>query len=155
MRYGEIVVINEGKDEGKIGRLMGSTADEKLHDIRFYELYNGVPGRTHSSVYTSSALFPTSSFSTYVNPNVLIRPIAVGDSIVIREKLFVYFDRQSLPYQGKALTVVGMEDKWGKIVYNTHSAFWILENIDISKTNKLLMEKYHLSARKEPKLPVL
>lgn len=152
MRYGEIVVINEGEHKGKIGRLMSSTSDDKFHEVRFYELHNG---RRHISVTTSDGLFTSRSFSTYVNANALIRPIAVGDSIVIQEKLFVYFDRQSLPYQGKTLTLVTMENNWGKIVYITHSSFWILENIDIPKTNKLLIKKYYSTEKKEPKLPVL
>lgn len=152
--YGDIVLITKGIEEGMLGLVEGCTQDEKLYSVKIYK--QSKPECSYPEVTLINLLLPTSWFCAYVNPNGLIRPLVCGDSIVIQEKLTIWFDWQSLAFQGKTLQVTGLDnDSIMGQRYYTSGTFWIIENIDIPKTNKLLMKKYALVGKKSPNLPII
>lgn len=151
-RKGDIVVPVRGEDKGKIGMItqFNSEIQTSSVEVTFWEQTARISVNTKRSLYHS-----TSEIAHYQNPHRLIRPLAVGDSIVIAPEMVVFFTYYNTLHKGKVMEVqlIG-ESTFGvpMTTYQIGGLSWLIENIDIPATNRLLMRKYGLPNRKN-KLP--
>lgn len=148
-KTGVVVVPLTGPQKGEVGMVNCPPAhgDTKIEVV----FWKGYP--------TAVVLeFDPDNLILYQNPDKLIRSLSVGDEMVILEELRLLYNSAELSKRGQTIKIEIIEkSKFNDIMYysfrENHTDFsFILENIDIPATNRLLTRKYGLPNRKN-KLP--
>lgn len=147
-RKGDIVVPVRGEDKGKIGMITQFNSEIQTSSVQvtFWEQPVRISVDTQRSLYHS-----TSEIAHYQNPHRLIRPLAVGDSVVIAQEMVVFFTYYNTLHKGKVMEIQFIRDLTLGVPITTYQMAgltWVIENIDIPATNRLLMRKYGLPNRK-------
>lgn len=150
-KTGVVVVPLTGPQKGEVGMVNCTPEhDDDEIEVAFWNDYPTVVVLE----------FDPDNLILYQNPDKLIRSLSIGDEMVILEEPRLLYNLAEFSKRGQTIKIENIEkSKFNDIVYysfiENHTDFnFILENIDIPATNRLLTRKYGLQIRNYS-LPVI
>lgn len=147
-----VVSIVSGKEKGKLGVVRTTPFSANNVQVIIWE----------GMYYADTFIFNENELEVYENPDKLIRPLAIGDSMVILEKPRIFFNARTLKYKGQTLLIDDIHCYSGgdKPTHYTnkhpsnYADFEIevdfsVEVVDVAATNRLLIRKYGIPLKRD------
>jgi len=151
--YGDVVTPTVGYFKGRKGLVCNKTTSffpfrDEIKVIFQLKMTN--------DVITQYATFLKHQLIKVLPEFKLIRPLRVGDFICLAENFETFYGQSSLPFQGKTLPITAIDESSESPLifhYITNGSQWRWRevNLDIPKTNRLIMEQNR--PRVVPRLP--
>lgn len=159
----DIVIPLAGDYKGEIGSILEIFPDtHHLFNTIIVEFWREHLSEHRESEHVESitgVFFNPLKLENYKNPDALIRPLVIGDKAVISKKLTIFFTELHLPYKGRVVTISDISESrfatgTNGLRYHANDLPWILENINIPETNRLLLIKPKIK-KDIPVIPII
>lgn len=148
----DTVIPIYGDYKGKKGIIVRIANEFNTHSIVSVRFTTHTVGLEDYDIKT--ILHNTNDLEKYLSTEKLIRPLRVGESAYIVDKLEVYYTEQEIALQGTKQVVDRIEIMpKGELYLNSNISFYE-ESINIPKTNQELyrLDNYSFSSPNMPKL---
>lgn len=150
-KIGDVVIPLVGEQKGKLGMINTNPRTSYEAEVVFWEGF----------ICATTFSFDTGDLVFYENPLKLIYPLIAGDEIVVLPKprlLYTSNETHNIWKKLKIKLVENFHYDYNTTVYLCDGSFgecsFVLENIDIAETNRLLILKYGLMTR-NPSMPII